>query len=225
MLYIIGTPIGNKGDITLRALETLKILDLIYCEDTRSTAKLLDLLGIKIPLKRADSNILERISMEIIEKARFQNIGFVTDAGMPAISDPGTVLIAQCHRHNLPFQIVPGVSSLDTAVTGCGFPAQPMLFLGFLPRKSGRKTLLGSFKDLEKTIIFFESPNRIRKTLKELYDVIGERWICICRELTKMHEEFIRVRLSEAVSLKFMEKGEFVVVLAPAGWYEPQSKN
>lgn len=223
MLSIVSTPIGNLGDITLRAIETLKKCDAIVCEDTRVTGQLLHLLD--LPKKELISfhgyTNPEKADV-IIERLRGgQHLCIVSDAGTPAISDPGFVLISKVRAAGLPIEVIPGASAFLAALSASGLPINQFLYVGFLPLKKGRQTLLQSFKEEERTIAFYESPHRILKTLSELAGVLAEqpdRPIVIARELTKLHEEIICTTVGElggkAKELKV--KGEFVVVVGGA---------
>jgi 16S rRNA (cytidine1402-2'-O)-methyltransferase len=221
VLSIVSTPIGNLGDITLRAIETLKACDAIVCEDTRVTGQLLHLLD--LPKKELISfhgyTNPEKADVIVERLKQGQHLCLVSDAGTPAISDPGFVLVRRVCDANLAVQVIPGPSAFLAALSASGLPINQFLYLGFLPLKKGRKTLLESFQGEERTIVFYESPHRIEKTLSELGVVLSaqpERSIVIARELTKMHEEVIRTtvgRLPETME-KLTVKGEFVIVIA-----------
>lgn len=220
MLSIVSTPIGNLGDITLRAIEVLKNCDAIVCEDTRVTGQLLHLLN--LPKKELISfhgyTNPEKADV-IIERLRSnQHLCLVSDAGTPAISDPGFVLISKVRATGLPIEVIPGPSAFLAALSASGLPINQFTYLGFLPLKKGRQTLLQSLIEEEKTVVFYESPHRIQKTLSELATILKdqlERPIVIARELTKMHEEVRCTTMGElkAVSEAMTVKGEFVVVV------------
>ena len=217
-LTIISLPIGNLKDITIRALEELQSSDLIFCEDKRITIKLLNHYNIKNKLmsynEHSDRGTREFIVNEI-EKGK--SISLVSDAGTPLISDPGYKLIKELKKKNLTVTSCPGPSSPITAITLAGLPTDKFFFSGFLPVKSkARKDYLLKIKNIESTIIFFESPNRIVKSLETILEIFGDRNIAICRELTKKFEEVITLKVSEAIknlSSRDNIKGEIVIVI------------
>ena len=217
-LTIISLPIGNLKDITIRALEELQSSDLIFCEDKRITIKLLNHYNIKNKLmsynEHSDRGTREFIVNEI-EKGK--SISLVSDAGTPLISDPGYKLIKELKKKNLTVTSCPGPSSPITAITLAGLPSDKFFFSGFLPVKSkARKDYLLKIKNIESTIIFFESPNRIVKSLETILEIFGDRNISICRELTKKFEEVITLKVSEAIknlSSRDNIKGEIVIVI------------
>ncbi len=221
-LYIVGTPIGNLEDITLRALRILKEVDVIFCEDTRVTKKLLNRYEITTPIKRLDANIEKTRAQEIINRlTEGENIAYVTDAGTPGISDPGYRLVASVRQalgDTFPIEPIPGPSALTAALSVAGVPATQFVFLGFLPHKKGRATLIKEIAHIDHAVVLYESPHRIQKLLDELADVIGTREVVVLRELTKKFEE---IQIGEAKGIKefFQEyrtptKGEFVVVIS-----------
>lgn len=223
-LYVVATPIGNLGDITLRALEILKSVDTILCEDTRVTAKLLAYYNIQKPLKSYHQHSEGKILREIEELLDIgKNLALVTDAGTPGISDPGNELISHIiypaspaggHvSHIIP---IPGVSAVTTALSISGFPTDKFIFMGFPPHKKGRKTFFQEVTDAKYTVAFYESSHRIKKCLTEFASVIDKkRQICICRELTKKFETIYRGAIEEITKMDIPEKGEFVVVVGP----------
>lgn len=188
------TPIGNLGDITLRALEALKTASLVAAEDTRRTIILLNHYGIKAPLLSFHEHNEARRTAELLEKLRTgETVALVTDAGMPGISDPGHRLIRACIENDIPFTVLPGASAVVTALVGSGFDATPFHFAGFLPVKSGqRQRCLQEALDREETTVFFESPHRLLKSLEVLRELAPSRRICVARELTKQYEEYRR---------------------------------
>jgi len=221
ILYVIGTPIGNLEDITLRALSVLKTVDWIAAEDTRHTGKLLHSFGIKKPMLSYFEHNKKSQSGQIIELLRHGNsVGLVTDAGMPGISDPGADLIRDCLAENLPVSVIPGPTAFVTALVASGLDTSGFAFGGFIPRENKlRKTWLAEYGGFAKTVILYESPKRVIDTLKLLQDSWGDRQCCIGRELTKHFEEFCRGRLSEVreeLSSRPAVKGEFVIVVAGA---------
>ena len=194
MLYVIGTPIGNLNDITLRALEALNAVDLIAAEDTRHSGNLLRHFEIRKPLISYHEHNEAMRTAELSERlAAGENIALISDAGMPGLSDPGARLIRACIEKDLPYTIIPGVSAILTALVGSGFPLEQFFFRGFLPPKSGgRERELRAAAEREETSVFFESPHRINKTLAACAEIMPERELCVARELTKKFEEFRR---------------------------------
>lgn len=217
VLYVVATPIGNLKDITLRALETLKTVDLIACEDTRRTKILLVHYGIITPqVSFYSQNQFKKIPYLIDELKKGRNIALVSDAGTPGISDPGFFLVKKAIEQGLKIETVPGVSAVVTALSISGLPTDGFVFLGFLPRKIGKiKKVFNIVAGFEKTIIFYESPFRIKKTLKIISEVFPQDSdIVVCRELTKKFEEFIRGKISDIIE-KLPEKilGEITVLI------------
>lgn len=216
-LYLVPTPIGNLGDITLRALEVLKNVDIIAAEDTRQTLKLLNHFEIKKSLMSYHKHNEQAKGNEIINKLKEgKNIAIVTDAGTPGISDPGAVVVRNCIDENIEFEVLPGATAITTALVYSGLDTTKFLFRGFIPRETkDRKVLLSEIKDSKETLIFYESPHRILSTLTFLRENLGNRQIALCRELTKLYEEIKRGSLEEVIEeLKDTNiKGEFVIVL------------
>jgi len=217
ILYIIATPIGNLEDITLRALQTLKEVDYILCEDTRVTKKLLDHFQISKQLisyhHHSDAKKIKEIQHFLEER---KNLALVTDAGTPGISDPGNYLIKQLTTTIASLSIVPipGVSAVTTALSISGFPTDKFLFLGFPPHKNKRQKFFQEVKEAKHTVVFFESGHRIKKCLKELKNILDEkREVVICRELTKKFETIYRGKIDELIEKMQDERGEFVVIL------------
>jgi 16S rRNA (cytidine1402-2'-O)-methyltransferase len=192
MLYVVATPIGNLGDISLRALEVLKGVDLVAAEDTRHSGILLKRYEIHKPLISYHEHNEAMRTAQLAERlAAGEKIALITDAGTPGLSDPGARLIRECIKRELPFTIVPGPSSILTALVGSGFSSERFFFGGFLPNKSGRREReLRAAAAREETSIYFESPYRLTKTLKASIDILIERQLCVARELTKKFEEF-----------------------------------
>jgi 16S rRNA (cytidine1402-2'-O)-methyltransferase len=218
MLYVVATPIGNLGDITLRAIEVLKTVDLVAAEDTRHSGMLLKHLGIKKPfVSYHDHNEASR-TPELVERlARGENVALITDAGTPGVSDPGFRLIRECIKSEVPFTIVPGPSSILTALLGSGFSTDKFSFRGFLPVKSGqRERELRAAAQRNETTIFFESPYRLIKTLAACIEVMPDRQLCVARELTKKFEEFRRGTAGELLAhyQAHPPKGEIVFVIS-----------
>lgn len=220
-LYLCATPIGNLEDITLRVIHTLKSVDLIAAEDTRNTRKLLNHYDIHTPMTSYHEHNKYEKADEIIRTALLQgrDVACVSDAGTPAISDPGEVLAAKCIEQGIRVTSLPGACALITALTMSGMPARRFCFEGFLPPredKRERTRVLERLSEEERTTIFYEAPHKLRATLKELYAAAGERKITICRELTKKYEEAVPMMLSEAVSFydEHDPRGEYVLVIA-----------
>ena len=218
-LYIVGTPIGNLGDITLRALETLRAVDFIAAEDTRVTQKLLLHFGIKKPLVSYHEHNRKYVGDSIAERILGgETCAVVTDAGMPCISDPGEDLVRLCAERGIPVEVVPGPSAAVSALAISGLDTSKFAFEGFLSTApSSRREALEKASKEERTLIFYEAPHKLVATLGDLYRCFGERKISICREMTKLHEEVIRTTLSAAVNLYDDEKnkprGEFVLIV------------
>lgn len=217
MLYVVATPIGNLGDITSRALEVLRNVDLIAAEDTRHSGIMLKHFGIKKPLLSYHEHNEAMRAAQLVERlAAGENVGLITDAGMPGLSDPGARLIRECIKRELPFTIVPGPSSILTALAGSGLSMEKFCFRGFLPNKSGRREReLRAAADREETTIFFESPYRLTKTLAACSDIMPDRQLCVARELTKKFEEFRRGTASQLLAHYEARppKGEIVLLI------------
>lgn len=215
-LYVVGTPIGNLEDITLRALRILKEVDAVAGEDTRTTAKLLSHFEIRKPLLayygRSGEGLLERLR-------HGQSIALVSESGTPGLSDPGADLVAEALEAGLAVRAIPGPSALAAAVGASGFPADEFVFEGFLPKKSGkrRKTLEALARE-ERTLVFYESPHRLVDTLEAMLAALGDRPMTILRELTKIHEEIRRTTVAGALEhhRRVEPRGEFVLVVGGA---------
>lgn len=217
-LYLIPTPIGNLKDITLRALETLKDADIIACEDTRQSLKLLNHFGIKKTLISYHMHNENGKSDDIVDKLQEgKNIALISDAGTPGISDPGAVLVRRCIEANIEFEVLPGATAITTALVYSGLSTDKFIFIGFLSRDNKeRREVLGELTNRRETIIFYEAPHRIRTTLRYLYEAFGNRTIAICRELTKLHETIIRGSLEECINYydDNEPRGEYVLVVS-----------
>tara|TARA_B100001750_G_C15390643_1_gene537241 strand:+ start:224 stop:907 length:684 start_codon:yes stop_codon:yes gene_type:complete len=220
-LYIVSTPIGNLQDITSRAITVLSTVEIIACEDTRVTRKLLNFYNIKNKLiTYNDFNSLkmsEKI-VDILEEG--QNVALVSDAGTPCISDPGYRLVNRAHLKKIEVVSIPGASSVHSALSISGLPSDAYFFQGFLPKKKGRKTKFDFLKSLECSIIIFESPKRLKKTLSDIYINMGNRVISICKEISKIYET---VYLDKAKNLieffsEVNPKGEYVIVISKEGY-------
>ena len=218
MLYVVATPIGNLGDITLRALELLKSVDVVAAEDTRHSGMLLKHFEIKKPLLSYHEHNEAMRTTQLVERlAAGEDVALITDAGTPGLSDPGARLIRECIKRNLPFTIIPGPSSILAALLGSGFSTEKFCFRGFLPVKGGqRERELRAAVDREETTIFFESPYRLTKTLAACIDIMPDRRLCVARELTKKFEEFRRGSAREFVEhySAHPPKAEIVLVIS-----------
>ncbi len=219
-LYICPTPIGNLSDITIRVLETLQNADIIAAEDTRHTRKLLTHYDIHTPLISYHKHNHKIASEVILEKLRDnQSVALVSDAGTPIISDPGQNLVKECIENGYEVISLPGASASITALVGSGMCAEQFLFIGFLDRNKGRQIkFLKSIAHIPYTLIFYESPHRLIKTLSYMLEVLGDREITLAREITKKYEEYIRGTISQIISLynEKNPKGEFVILVAGA---------
>ena len=218
MLYVVATPIGNLGDITLRALDVLKSVDLVAAEDTRHSGLLLKHFEIKKPFVSYHEHNEAARTAELVERlARGENVALITDAGTPGLSDPGLRLIRECINRDLPFTIIPGPSSILFALLGSGFWNDNFSFRGFLPVKSGRRQReLRIAAERDETTLFFESPYRLLKTLQACSTIMRERQLCVARELTKKFEEFRRGTAAELLAHyeAHPPKGEIVLVVS-----------
>ncbi len=221
-LYIVATPIGNLEDITLRALRVLKEVDLIACEDTRQTQKLLNHYGITTHMTSYhEHNEMTRASELVKQLQEGASIALVTDAGMPGISDPGFRLISLAVRHHLPVVPVPGASAFVAALVASGLPTDSLCFGGFLPAKRGeRRTTLEAIRRSPRTQVFYEAPHRIVDTLTDVSEILGgDRHVVLAREVTKLHEEFLRGRAADVLeTLKSRDgvKGEITLLIGKA---------
>ncbi|WP_461214388.1 16S rRNA (cytidine(1402)-2'-O)-methyltransferase [Lacticaseibacillus sp. GG6-2] len=227
-LYLVPTPIGNLDDMTVRAVETLRQVDLIAAEDTRNTQKLLNHFEITTKqISFHEHNTQQRIPELVAKLVAGQSIAQVSDAGMPSISDPGKELVAAAVQANLPVVPLPGANAATTALIASGLAPQPFMFYGFLPRKpSLQRAALKQLATQEQTVIFYESPYRLAKTLTTIGQIFGDRQAVLARELTKLHEEFIRGSLSElATWAAESARGEFVVMVAGAEPVAPMASD
>ena len=227
-LFLVPTPIGNLEDITFRAIRTLKEVSLILCEDTRTSLPLLKHYDIHTPLQSHHlfnehetlNNVIQRLKVG-------ENIALITDAGTPAISDPGFLLVRECIKENIEVECLPGATAFVPALVDSGFACEKFCFEGFLPHKKGRQSRLNELKDEKRTIIFYESPFRVGKLLAELQDTFGDdRKVCVCREISKKFDQHIRGTLKD-MALKYKDKevkGEVVVVLSAIDKEEKEKK-
>ncbi len=217
-LFIVPTPIGNLGDITFRAIETLKSVDLILAEDTRTSLKLLKHYKINSKIESYHMHNEHKKADSIINKISEGNtIALISDAGTPSISDPGFLLVRECIKNNIEVECLPGATALITALVISGLPSDKFLFEGFLPAKKGRTKRLKELSNEKKTIIFYESPHRILKTLKDFSDYFSpEKQVSVSREITKIYEETFRGTIEASIEHfeKNKPKGEFVIVLS-----------
>ena len=228
ILYLCATPIGNLKDITDRVRETLSEVDLIAAEDTRNSIKLLNHYEIKTPMTSYHEHNKFEKAMELIAKLREgKSIALITDAGTPAISDPGEVLVSECHKAGITVTSLPGACACITALTLSGLPSRRFSFEGFLPGdKKDRRIILEELKDEARTIVLYEAPHHLKNTIKELYEVLGNRRITLCRELTKRFETIISTTMEEG--LLYYEdnepRGEYVIVIEGKSYQEKQSE-
>ncbi|MGN0594352.1 MAG: 16S rRNA (cytidine(1402)-2'-O)-methyltransferase [Hominimerdicola sp.] len=220
ILYVVGTPIGNLGDMTYRGVETLEKVDFICAEDTRVTAKLLNYFEIKTPLISYHEHNAKQVGESILNRLLSgENAAIVTDAGMPCISDPGELLVKLCAENNVKVEVVPGPSAVVSALAISGLSTSRFQFEGFLSTtKKQRYEHLAAVKNCTNTLIFYEAPHKLLSTLSDMLEYLGDRKISLCRELTKMHEEVFRTTLSAAVEFYTQNKpkGEFVLVIEGA---------
>jgi 16S rRNA (cytidine1402-2'-O)-methyltransferase len=226
-LYLVGTPIGNLEDITLRAIRILKEVDQIACEDTRHTQKLLTHYDIHKPLvSYHEHNELTRAPELVLSLEQGAKIALVSDAGMPLVSDPGHRLVTLCLRHKIPVVPIPGPSALLASLSASGLPNEEFLFVGFLPARSGeRRRALERLRIEDRTLILYEAPHRIAESVADAREILGDRPACVAREVTKLHEEFLRGKLSE-ISSSLEERparGEITLLIGPADAAEARS--
>ena len=219
-LTIVPTPLGNLGDMTARALEALEQADVVCAEDTRVTGKLLAHFGIQARLERCDENVIASKTPALITRMREgEQIAFCSDAGMPGISDPGCVLVDAAREAGVPVDVLPGPSAVTAALVTSGFKYNAFYFGGFLPRKEAERIrLLESLAVLDAALVFYESPHRVVAAVESIAHAYGERPVALCRELTKLHEEVLRLPADElAANLAARDaiKGEIVLVVAP----------
>lgn len=223
-LYVVGTPIGNLGDLSPRAVEAFRAADAVCCEDTRVTGKLLAAAGVSRPLVRADENVIARRAPELVERMLAGAVfAFASDAGMPGVSDPGQVLVEAARAAGVPVEVVPGPVACVTALVASGIPSEHFFFEGFLPRKAGeRARRLTELASVPGALLFYESPHRVEASLASIAMVFPQREAALCRELTKLHEEVLRApapELLEQIRARIQAgsplKGECVIVVAP----------
>lgn len=217
MLYVVPTPVGNMEDMTFRAIKVLKEVDFILAEDTRTSSVLLHHYDIKNELHSHHKFNEHQTCQRVVERLLAgQSAALISDAGTPGISDPGFMLVRECVRNGIEVQTLPGATAFVPALVSSGLPCDKFVFEGFLPQKKGRQKRLGELKEETRTIVFYESPYRVVKTLEQFAEVFGtERPVSCCREISKVHEESVRGTIAEVLQ-HFKEhepKGEFVIVL------------
>ena len=217
-LFIVATPIGTLGDMTFRAVETLKSVDLVAAEDTRTAKKLFAKFDVHTQLLAFHAHSSLKTAENIIKQIKNgKSVALISEAGTPGISDPGYVLVHTAVEAGVKVVPIPGASAVITALSASGLPTDKFVYLGFLPTKKGRKTIMESLREEKRTVVFYESPHRVQKTISQLVEILGdERKIVIARELTKIYEEFFRGTLIEALDFIQAKKprGEFTVILA-----------
>lgn len=224
-LYLVATPIGNLSDFSHRAIETLKMVDYIACEDTRTSGKLLQHYQIEKPLFSFHQHNEHHKVGHILNLLQAGNsVAIISDAGMPSISDPGFLAVREAHQNNIPVTVIPGPDAATTALVASGLPADRYIFEGFLPPKKGRQTRIREIAESEITTIVYESPHRVVKFLEAFNEFADDgRWLCVARELTKKFEELNRGRLNEILELwksRDSVKGEFVIIIAGKSYDE-----
>ena len=215
-LFVVGTPIGNLKDVTLRAISTLQSVDIILAEDTRNSKKLLDAHKIETKMISYHEHSNDKEIKKIIDLLlEGKDLALISDAGTPTISDPGYGLIRDCIKHDIVIVPIPGVSAITAAMSVSGLPSDSFTFVGFLPQKKGRLKKIELLKNIENTVILFESPYRLEKTLNQLLEHLGNRSVVVGRELTKLYEEVIRGNLSDIIMhfSKSKVKGEIVIMI------------
>lgn len=228
MLYLVPTPIGNLADMTFRAIEVLKSVDLILCEDTRKSGKLLKHYEIKKPLLAYHQHNEHKLAESLVNRMlEGESMAVITDAGTPAISDPGFLLSRKCVEEGVEVQTLPGATAFVPALVNSGLPCDRFVFEGFLPHKKGRQSRLLALAEEERTIVFYESPHRLLKTLGQLLEFWGERKASVSRELTKIHEENIQGALPELIAYYENNplKGEIVLVVEGKEKLKKSAKN
>lgn len=218
ILSLVGTPIGNLGDASPRVLDTLRAADVLLCEDTRVTSKLLARFEIKVPLERCDENVIaSRVENVLARVSEGKRVAFVSDAGMPGVSDPGQRLVDAALDEGLPVEVIPGPSAVTCALVASGLPMEHFFFEGFLPRKAGeQKRRLEALAQVPGALVFYESPHRVVATLENIAEVYLARRVALVRELTKLHEECVRAlapELAAQIKARGDLKGECVIVV------------
>jgi len=224
VLYIVATPIGNLEDITLRALRVLREVKLIAAEDTRSARRLLAAHQIKTPVTSYYEHNKDSKLPYLIDQLREYDVALISDAGMPAISDPGYELVKGAIAQDIPVVPIPGPSAITTALAASGLPAAEFIYIGFLPRRAGqRRRLLDSLSSQSRTMVAFEAPHRVAESLQDILNAMGDRRITVARELTKIHEEVFRGTVSQALERFVTPRGEFTIVISGATAKPPET--
>lgn len=219
-LLVVGTPIGNLGDMTQRAVQALESADAVLAEDTRVTGKLLHALGIEARLERCDENVISSRAAGLVQRMEAGEVlAFCSDAGMPGVSDPGLVLVDAARNAGVPVEVLPGACAVTTALVAAGFNGTAFYFGGFLPRKqAARSKLLQGLRALDAALVFYESPHRVVASVEGIAAEYGSRPVALCRELTKLHEEVVRLpadQLAAELAGREAIKGEIALVIAP----------
>ncbi|MEX2597773.1 MAG: 16S rRNA (cytidine(1402)-2'-O)-methyltransferase [Salibacteraceae bacterium] len=227
-LILVPTPIGNLDDITLRAIKTLQEADLILCEDTRHSSRLLQHHGIENKLVPFHQHNEHKITDRLVEQLLGETtMALITDAGTPGISDPGFLLVRACITHDIQVEVLPGATAIIPAIVGSGLPSEKFIYLGFPPQKKGRQTFWKELIDQQYTMVLYESPHRIQKALKEAAEAFGSnRKACVVRELSKVYETFHRASLEELIAIGETKpyKGEIVLIIEGKSHAEKKSK-
>jgi 16S rRNA (cytidine1402-2'-O)-methyltransferase len=227
-LYVIATPIGNLEDISLRALRLLREVKLIAAEDTRTTRFLLNAYDIKTPITSYHEHSKRAKLDYLLDYLENEDLALVSEAGMPGLSDPGYKLVIAAVERGIPVVPVPGASAVITALVVSGLPTDQFIYVGFLPRRKGqRQRLLESLREERRTVVAFETPHRLGEALSDIGEVLGDRSMCVCRELTKVHEEIFRGRVSEARGHFIEPRGEFSLVIEgkTRAWLRSQERS
>jgi 16S rRNA (cytidine1402-2'-O)-methyltransferase len=227
-LYVIATPIGNLEDISLRALRLLREVKLIAAEDTRTTRFLLNAYDIKTPITSYHEHSKRAKLDYLLDYLENEDLALVSEAGMPGLSDPGYKLVVAAAGRGIPVVPVPGASAVITALVVSGLPTDQFIYVGFLPRRKGqRQRLLESLREERRTVVAFETPHRLGEALSDIEEVLGDRSMCVCRELTKVHEEIFRGRVSEARGHFIEPRGEFSLIIEgkTRAWLRSQERS
>ena len=228
VLYVVGTPIGNMEDISLRALRVLREVELIAAEDTRRTRRLLNAYDIHTTLTSYHEHSKRGKLEQLLDHLEREDVALVSEAGMPGLSDPGYDLVVNAIDRRILVVPVPGPSAVITALVVSGLPTDQFVYVGFLPRRKGqRQRLIGSMCDESRTIVAFETPHRLREALADIGEILGDRRVSICRELTKVHEEVFRGRVSQAREHFKQPRGEFSLVVEgkTRAWVKSQERS
>ncbi len=228
ILYVVGTPIGNLEDISLRALRVLRDVGLIAAEDTRKTRRLLSAYDIDTPLTSYHEHTKKAKLDHLLDHLEREDVALVSEAGMPGLSDPGYDLVVGAIDRGILVAPIPGPSAVITALVVSGLPTDQFVYVGFLPRRKGqRQRLLGSVSDESRTIVAFETPHRLTEALTDIGEILGDRRVSVCRELTKVHEEIFRGRVSQARERFAQPRGEFSLVIEgkTRAWLKSQERS